>query len=549
MKKIVFSKQVLSKVMSQLTFCFLTCLPLTAAAQDVVRPIRGNCTPGIAADASADGTADARAAAPRRLPSINRDMWDILPEKHSIVVLVQFSDVTFSMDDPVGYYTRLFNESGYNEGRGAGCVADYFRAQSDGRCDITFDVYGPVTVDQTAKNSSDKYRTSLFRAALLAQIAAEPADSKMGEGCDWDGDGKAQQVVFVFAGLGANVDNIGKEKGCIWPHTTTFSAVTLPNGLKVSDYTVSAELLTPSRLCGIGTICHEFSHSLGLPDIYPTSSDATEFSVVDEWDLMDGGNFTNNGWCPPNYTVLEKYLMGWGTPVELDTAVTITNMASVADGGDVYLVRHTDNEFFLLENRQWKDWDLRLPGHGLLITHVDYDATEWRTNRVNNNPSHHRYDVVHADGWDYTTWRGYIDDNPDTYKDGNPYVGGHNQIMSLSPYPYTVDGVVMNDALTDESVPAATVYSGDSGLLGQPITEIEESADGLISFKFKGGSISSDIEGIQQLQADGQQLSGAFDLQGRRVSTAYPQKGVYIVNGRKVVYSTSTTPRLHNSSN
>ena len=501
-----------------LPLCLFTLLPLCAAAQDI-RPKRGNCTPYLQAEADS-GVAEARTGRPRRLPSINRNMWDRLADKHSIVVLVEFNDLTFSMDDPKAYYERLFNERGYNERHGVGCVADYFRDQSDGRCDITFDVYGPVTVDEPSKASGNDFRTSTFRKVLLNVIDAEADDSTMGEGCDWSGDGMAQQVVFVYAGLGGNVDNGGEEKGCIWPHTATFQRVTLPNGLMVSNYTVSAERLTPKIRSGIGTICHEFSHSLGLPDIYPTTNTG-EFSIVDEWDLMDGGNFSDNGWCPPNYSALEKMLLGWAQPVELSEAESITDMTSVAEGGKTYQVKKTNYEYYLLENRQWIGWDACLPGHGLAIFHVDYNLNDWSSNKVNNSPEHHGYDMFHADGLDYDYW-------DEIYHDQNPYVNHHSQYLSTSAYPYVYEDEVVNNELTDESVPAATTFAAD-GLMSKPITKISEDDYGLISFDFMGGYLST----IDWAPKTDSTPSAAYDLQGRKATQRRP--GLLIQNGRKLI--------------
>lgn len=435
---------------------------------------------------------------PRRLPTIDPNMWTKVPDKHSIVVLVEFSDRAFSMENPRERYDNIFNQRGYNEGRGPGCVADYFREQSGGLCDITFDVFGPVKIDTGAK-SAGQYGTQKLRNALVTLVDSLKADyPTMGEGCDWSGNGSAQQVVFVYAGYGGNED-ADVCKGSIWPNTSTFTAVTLPSGVKVKNYTCSAELWSTGKLCGIGTICHEFTHSLGLPDIYPTSTNATEYSVVDEWDLMDGGNFTNNGWCPCNFTALEKMLLGWKQPIELDSATTVLQMKPVSEGGETYLVRHTANEYYLIENRQWSGWDLRLPGHGLLVSHVDYSASAWSGNTVNNTASHHRFELVHADNWDYGDWDNHISTHPDIYKDGNPYKGGHNQHLSTSPYPFTAEDGTVNRELTDESVPAATMFNANSEglmLMSKPITDITETDDGLVSFRFCQLKGDANVDGV-----------------------------------------------------
>ncbi len=506
----------LTKAVRWIAFLCLTALmPVQADAQEI-RPLRGNCTPTLLA-ADGDET-DARGMTPRRLPAIRRDMWDLVPEKHSIVVLIEFNDQSFGMDDPNSYYDRLFNEHQYNERNGVGCVADYFRDQSAGRCDITFDIYGPIVVDESVKGGT--YRASTFRNALLSLIADQPDDSAMGEGCDWDNDGNAQQVVFVYAGLGGNVDNDGAESGCIWPHTSTFTKATLPNGLNVSNYTVSAEMMTLKLRSGIGTICHEFSHSLGLPDLYPTSGDS-EFSVVDEWDLMDGGNFSDNGWCPPNYSSLEKMLLGWITPTLLTDAESITGMLSVADGGQVWQVKKTDHEYYLLENRQWTGWDACLPGHGLAVFHVDYNLSAWSGNTVNVMPSHHRYDIIHADNQTYNDWDA-------VWAGKNPYVNHHSRYLSTSAYPYVVDGEVLNDELTDESAPAALVYAED-GLMSKPVTKIHEDDRGLISFDFMGGWLST-VERAPVAKR-GEPVQAACDLLGRPARGG----GIQIQNRRKQI--------------
>ncbi|MBQ3630112.1 MAG: M6 family metalloprotease domain-containing protein [Prevotella sp.] len=469
------------------TFALMALFTLSSTAQTKFH--RYNCmAPG---EQEQSEGAMSRVSQRHRLPTFKPDMWTYNQDKHSIVVLVEFTDRAFSMENPRERYDSIFNCPGYNEGRGPGCVADYFREQSGGLCDITFDVYGPVKVS-TSEKSNGTYGSSALREALKhvvdsLNVSATQTDTPpMGTGTDWTGNGYATQVVFVFAGYGGN-ENAEICKKSIWPNTSSFSALTLPSGVKANVYTASAELWSTGKLCGIGTICHEFSHSLGLPDIYPTSKNATEYSVVDEWDLMDGGNFTNNGWCPCNYTALEKMLLGWKTPIELDSATTVLDMKPISEGGETYLVRNTNNEYYLLENRQWSGWDLRLPGHGLLISHVDYNASKWSGNTVNNDPSHHRFDLVHADNMDYTGWDNYIYAHPEIYKGGNPYISGHNHHLSNTPYPYTTEDGTVKRELTDESVPAATMFNpnGDGiKLMSKPITDITETDDGLVSFRF-----------------------------------------------------------------
>ena len=99
----------------------------------------------------------------------------------------------------------------------------------------------------------------------------------------------------------------------------------LPGGIDYYFYSLNCERLQGDILSGIGTIVHEFCHSLGLPDLYPFGS-GTAFSTVDEWDLMDGGNMTNYGWCPPNLSAMERMYLGWDAPEELTVPTTVEGM-------------------------------------------------------------------------------------------------------------------------------------------------------------------------------------------------------------------------------
>ena len=55
---------------------------------------------------------------------------------------------------PQATYHEIFNTPGYNQRDGAGCVADYFRDQSDGRFNLQFDVYGPYKTSGSVKTGS-----------------------------------------------------------------------------------------------------------------------------------------------------------------------------------------------------------------------------------------------------------------------------------------------------------------------------------------------------------------------------------------------------------
>ena len=451
----------------------------------------------------------------------NQD-WD--PERiyRQPVVLMSFSDMDFSMEDPVAYYNRVLNEPGYNEGKGQGCVADYFRDQSGGLFNLQFDIYGPFKVSEKAKSDDKKYYASKAIEEALSQLSATTdADFSI---YDWDGDGYVNQIVFIAAGYCGN-----QVSGYLWPHTRQVF-LDAPGKLPIFMTSVSCELWRDGSLCGIGTICHEFAHCIGLPDLYPSSA---VFSVVDEWDLMDGGNYTDKGWCPPNFSALEKMLMGWATPTELETATTITGMKPVSEGGETYLIRNSghENEYYLLENRRQTKWDYGIPGQGLAIFHVDYDREIWSNNDVNYNPAHFRYDLFHADGKDYTIW-----DPANDGKDAGKYTLDpwmRSSYLSTSVYPYIdLETAVINACLTDDSSPAATLYNYNADgvkLMQKSITNIQIASDGTISFDFM--KVASGIQGVESDDVEHEEVW--YDLQGRRLQGKPTQRGLYIHNGKK----------------
>ncbi|MBR2205256.1 MAG: hypothetical protein IJ898_02710 [Prevotella sp.] len=144
----------------------------------------------------------------------------------------------------------------------------------------------------------------ILKAAVEKLCETEKTDFSI---YDWDDNGNVDQVLFVAAGYTGN-----QKRGYIWPNTDWYIGPELPGGVKADIVSVSCELWKYDKSCGIGTILHEFFHCLGLPDFYPLGN-AEAFSAVDEWDLMDGNNYTNYGWCPPNLSAMEKMMLGWLT--------------------------------------------------------------------------------------------------------------------------------------------------------------------------------------------------------------------------------------------
>ena len=292
---------------------------------------------------------------------------------------------------------------------------------------------------------------------------------------DWDGDGEVDQVYVIYPGKG---EADGGTSNTVWPHEWELSEAALYgdgdgpielDGVTIDTYACGSELNGSGRICGIVTLCHEFSHCLGFPDFYDI--DYSGGVGMDVWDLMSGGLYNGNGYCPAGYTSYERWMAGWLEPVELTADTIVTGMKSLQEGGEAYVMYndgHRD-EYFLLENRQQVEWDEYLPAHGLLIVHVDFDLEAWENNQPNDNPRHQRMTWIPADG-KIETFKFY----------GTTYVSEEGMATDLYP---SGD----NNRFTNISFPAATLYNANTDgrrLLNKSVLDIAEASNGTISFNF-----------------------------------------------------------------
>lgn len=392
-------------------------------------------------------------------------------QKRGLIMLVQFPDRQFQAEHDKAFYENFANKENYVSGEFRGSVRDYYHAQSDGRFELVFDIIGPLTAPQSYKyyGQNRQSGSDMYVGQLLAWALDQCKGKVNFSDYDWDGDGYVDQVFLLYAGQGENFT--GADANNIWPHmyylaNSDYGKVyDTGEGVYVNTYACSCELNAKKGCDGIGTVCHEFSHCLGLMDHYDT--DYSGGYGMDDWDLMHSGNYNGNGFCPANYTGYEKWMAGWIEPKELKKDTIVSAMKSLSDGGDTYLIYNENNrnEYYFLDNRQLSGWDSALPGKGLLITHVDYNELVWRGNNVNNDPEHQRMSPFHAD-------------NLPTYRNA----GG-------DPYPYMEGGVVKNDSLTDFSKPAATLFNANidgTKFMGKAVLDIVQNADNTIAFRFRG---------------------------------------------------------------
>lgn len=339
-------------------------------------------------------------------------------EQHTLVILVEFSDQKFSTvgDDPQAFYTRMYNEAGFTHSSGQkGSARDFYMDSSFGLFQPTFDVIGPVVLPKSYAYYGEDVSgdgDSNARLAEFVKTACTLADPLVDYSkYDLDGDGIVDNIYFCYAGYG-EADSDHSES--IWPHSANYESLARVTGMdetqlvldgkRIGSYACGNEIYgiakTPTVM-GIGTFVHEFGHVLGLTDHYDIYYNAKSFTP-DAFDTMASGSYNNNAHTPPVFNAFERGELGWIDYIDMTTSMDSINvLPDLKDSNKAYRIQvdGTDgDEYFVLENRQKKGWDAYLPGHGMLLWHIDYDANAWKNNQVNIYPSHPRVDLVEADG-------------------------------------------------------------------------------------------------------------------------------------------------------
>ena len=326
-----------------------------------------------------------------------------------LVVLINYNDKQFGMTNANAFYDDMLNTENYTgfmfNGLFQSCpgsVRDYFYDNSMGAFNPHFDVYGPVDVDFSCTDAHSTSNADVIFKAALDSIDNDVDFSQY----DTDGDGYVDMVFFIVAGYSASYG--GNNSDYLWPHKYyLFGPGWQPyqyDGVNMGTYACSTEIYGWEAYgytipAGIGTITHEFSHVLGLPDFYDTDyGTGGQSNHPDDWDVMAGGSHAYYGRVPVGYSIFERYALGWATPTEI-TSIGNYTLNNVATHNEGFILRTpVEHEYFIMENRQQKGkWDQALPGHGMLVARVDSTNPDvWWGNSVNDDPRHNYYEIVRA---------------------------------------------------------------------------------------------------------------------------------------------------------
>ena len=457
----------------------------------------------------------------------------------AVVIMVEFSDVQYTIGSANSAYNQFLNKQdetmvdyGNHDQSNYGSVAQYFKDMSNGTFQPNFKVYGPVKLDHPIS-----YYGSSERTDLLIPDACQKAKDALGVDFSQFDDNNDGYVDLVYVACAGYSEAWGNDTKYIWPRSGWRNFSETFDGKKIGRYAVSTELngiegQQVKYIDGIGTFCHEFSHTMGLPDFYVTSSDTeskkAENQSMEEWSLMDAGEYVSNGYCPTAYTAWERAFFGWMTLSDLNASTDGLTLTNVDNSGTAYQVKHKSNtnEVFVMQNIQQEGWNRKQRGHGLLVYHVDYDPTIFtiNSNSVNNTIGHPHMTVIPADGL-------LMNRKNDKYAEftSQELSTAYRNEEAGDVFPGLSSVTSLNSSM---NLPNAKWFTDDTDL-DFSLTDIQEDTEAkTVTFNF----VSSSTNGIQDIVSEDTNTD-VYAIDGTwfgNDTTRLPQ-GIYIRGHKKIV--------------
>lgn len=473
--------------------------------------------------------------------------------RRCLILLADFPDM--KMTHPAERFEGMINGSENSARR-------YFEDQFMGAASFTFDIAPIVTLSRT----HDYYgkNNSKGKDAKAAEAVAEACCLAHENGIDFtpydnDGDGTVDNIFIFVAGRD---EAEGGGDNCIWSHAWSLSAAGIDltlDGKKIGEYAITTEFSLRKNgkymFRSIGTFCHEYSHTLGLMDMYDTDMESSGGKSECLWgstSLMDTGNYNNEGKTPPYYNAIDRDMLGIGKPEELKEGHYVLEPID-HNGRFLKFNTSTEGEYYLIECRAVSGWDRYMGGNGLAIYHIDksdspagyspvYDreATareRWLSNEVNCRPKHQCADMIEAYVkatdvsqvfWPYGRNNSFSSQSNPAFK----LWDGTYSPLAITDIMLEGDNVSFNAVRSESSSPAKVMSSRkdifQSTAIIQWSTDIADSnAEALVSW---GPSGKETFEEKVQPYSPGQY---AIRLEGLKPSTAYSMHIHYETGGVK----------------
>ncbi len=296
-------------------------------------------------------------------------------------------------------FHRFLNEPGFSEQGNIGSLRDYFLISSDSLFKPHFDVF-PIQLNKKLTdyvNGGDFLEGQFIKEAIDLMVQKPYFSGSKYCLSETTVDG----FLFLFPGkeedaLKIHEDFWGHQYWMEWNGSTFNYKPYQAGGFSFNTYAFLAQKEdgNESNLNELGILAHEFSHVMGLSDLYAYDSNNNIISGPSPWDVMTQGMYNSNGRKPPKYSAFERESMGWLTLTELSASDEIYSLM-LLDKMEAYSVTNpkNNNEYYVIEYRPSTGFDSGINNTGVLVWYIDYDSNVWDNNNPNDDPSHQRVAV------------------------------------------------------------------------------------------------------------------------------------------------------------
>ena len=313
-----------------------------------------------------------------------------------LVILIDYPDKPYTAGaaapTPAHFDSVLFSDGRKNP---TGSMKEFYIENSYGNFILQGDVVGWYRASQLFRyytnfcDGSHGFGPYPNNAQKLAEEAVALADPDVDYSLyDNDQNGYVDGIFVVHSGTGTEESGDDCE---IWSHASGIPAQ-FRDGVYVSSYSMEPEEAVGGPMISIGVFCHEYGHTLGLPDLYDYDYSS---SGCGNWTLMAGGSWNGGTRLPAQLDVWSKNQLGFLSVTNVTSNLKDVSIPAVEwnpVGYRLWSGGSMGSQYFLVENRRKQGFDAALPGEGILIYHVD--ETVWG----NDNEWHPHIMVEQADG-------------------------------------------------------------------------------------------------------------------------------------------------------